>query len=574
VQENAGVQTALAPASAAAPGLGSDPHDFAGLYIRHRASFTSHARRYLRDGRDADEVVQEAFLRLFLAMPELDNELQALAYCRRTITNLCIDRYRADARRPRLVALDGAPIDELAEDDAGDPVVRAEDAALVRAALSQLPELHRAALVKREIEEKSLPVIADELDVAEDNVKHLLFRARRTLRKLLAGTSVAPGADAERARGLRPAGRGLSGGVAGLLLAALVGLGSGPDLRAVPVVGVDLPDVLGVTAVADAVTGAVREVVGAVLPGNGSEATAGRARDQHQPGRPVAGPDARTDRAAAGRRTGHRNDRGGDLRRSRTGRRTGARRQRTPARSTGRLGASGRKPSGRLGPCAGARSRPAAAGSCAAAVERSVGRRGWVVAGRAGRCRQAARRAGDRVDGAGTTPGRGAGGRQGSGRGPRRHGGQRGGQGCRQGGEGGEKAAQEADKAAHKAADKAADKAQQAAEKAEKAVEKAADKADRAADGPAGAADRRVSVPGRLLRRLPSGPLTRRSRSRRRPRRRRRRLPTLRTGLSTRPRRNEDRPTSRVAAGHSTASVHQAVTTAVPVGAAAPVPAP
>jgi RNA polymerase sigma factor (sigma-70 family) len=283
VHDDTGSRTALAPAVTAV--LGSDPHDFAGLYIRHRASFTSHARRYLRDPRDADEVVQDAFLRLFLAMPELESELQALAYCRRTITNLCIDRYRADARRPRLVALEGAPVEDLADDDTGDPVVRAEDAALVRAALSQLPALHRAALVKREIEEKPLPVIADELEVAEDSVKHLLFRARRTLRKLLAGTSVAPGIDVELTRGLRPAARGASGGVAGLLLLALLGLGSGPDLRSVPVVGVDLPDVLGVTAVADAVGGAVRDAVGALVPGEQEQdSAAGRDRDD----RPVS----------------------------------------------------------------------------------------------------------------------------------------------------------------------------------------------------------------------------------------------------------------------------------------------
>ncbi len=296
MHEQTGSRTALAPA--VAPVLASDPHGFAGLYIRHRSSFTSHARRYLRDPRDADEVVQEAFLRLFLAMPELETELQALAYCRRTITNLCIDRYRADARRPRLVALEGTPAEDLAEDDSGDPVVRAEDAALVREALSQLPTLHRDALVKREIEEKPLPVIADELDVAEDSVKHLLFRARRNLRKLLAGTSVAPGVDAELTHGLRPVARGASGGVAGLLLLALLGLGSGPDLRSVPVVGVDLPDVLGVTAVADAVGGAVRDVVDAIVPGERAEASAA-ARSDADPDR-AGRPGSRSEALAQG----------------------------------------------------------------------------------------------------------------------------------------------------------------------------------------------------------------------------------------------------------------------------------
>ncbi|MBC7678111.1 MAG: RNA polymerase sigma factor, partial [Pseudorhodobacter sp.] len=128
-QSGADVELAeLSAPSVADRVLHSDPHDFAGLYIRHRSSFTLHARRYLRDQRDADEVVQEAFLRLFLALPEPETEVQALAYCRRTITNLCIDRFRAQAPRPYLVDLDSVPLDVLADDDPGDPVVRAEDA--------------------------------------------------------------------------------------------------------------------------------------------------------------------------------------------------------------------------------------------------------------------------------------------------------------------------------------------------------------------------------------------------------------------------------------------------------------
>ena len=264
MQDDGTVDTDLVGVPAADKLLNSDPHDFAGLYIRHRASFTLHARRYLRDARDADEVVQEAFLRLFLALPELETELQALAYCRRTITNLCIDRYRAQARRPSLVDLDSAGALDLAEDDPGDPVVRAEDAAMVRAALSLLSPLHRAALVKREIEEKTLPVIAEELEIPEESVKHVLFRARRALRRILAGTSLAPGSDAEIAGALGRAVRSSSGGVAAFLMLLVLGLGTGPDLRAVPVVGTDLPDLIPVTDLVEVVGGAASAVGQAV----------------------------------------------------------------------------------------------------------------------------------------------------------------------------------------------------------------------------------------------------------------------------------------------------------------------
>lgn len=178
-----------------APRLGSDPQDFAALFIRHKWSFCLHARRFLSDQRDIDEVVQEGFLKLFLALPELETELQALAYCRRTITNLCIDRYRADQRRPHLIDLEDILDNPPVEDDDTDPLVQAEDAVIVREALAMLSPLHRAALVKREVEEKSLPQIALELDLPVEQVKHVLHRARRALRRLLVGTHVEPGVD-------------------------------------------------------------------------------------------------------------------------------------------------------------------------------------------------------------------------------------------------------------------------------------------------------------------------------------------------------------------------------------------
>lgn len=226
--------------------LGADPHDFAGLYIRHRSSFAAQARRFLHDPRDVDEVLQEGFLRLFLALPELPNEVQAMAYCRRTITNLCIDRYRADQRRPRLVDFDSVSLDAMVDDDPGDPVVQAEDAAVVRNALAMLSPLHRAALIKREVEEKTLPVIAAELDVPEEKVKHLLHRARRSLRRHLAATHVAPGVDVDAtstatliARGLTSNGAKIGGT---LVLLAAVLLGGVTDMRAVQLSGSWTPE--------------------------------------------------------------------------------------------------------------------------------------------------------------------------------------------------------------------------------------------------------------------------------------------------------------------------------------------
>jgi RNA polymerase sigma-70 factor (ECF subfamily) len=178
----------------AQPDRAVEPVDFPSFYIRHRSSLAMHARRFLKDPHDVEDVVQETFIKLFLAVPEIETELQALAFSRRVITNLCIDRYRAAKRRPNLVNLDATLSTGFAalDDEPVDPVIQAEDAAVVRHALSLLSPMHRAALVKREIEEKPLPVIAAELGISDESVKHLLFRARRALRRLLVGTAVDP----------------------------------------------------------------------------------------------------------------------------------------------------------------------------------------------------------------------------------------------------------------------------------------------------------------------------------------------------------------------------------------------
>lgn len=176
--------------------LGTDPRDIASLYVSHRHSLAVLAHRYLSNPFDVDEVVQEAFLRLVMSMPELETEAQAVAYARRTVTNLCVDRIRRSSRTPASTPLDDLTVELPAHDgELEDPILAAEDAAIVRSALARLAPSQRHALIAWEIEEKPIPQIAVELGIEESAVKHVLFRARRTLRRLLVGTSVDPEVD-------------------------------------------------------------------------------------------------------------------------------------------------------------------------------------------------------------------------------------------------------------------------------------------------------------------------------------------------------------------------------------------
>jgi RNA polymerase sigma factor (sigma-70 family) len=143
----------------------------------------------VKDKAKAEEITQEALVKFMLATPELSGDSHALSYLHRTIENLCIDLFRAENRRPNLVALDEATAEvESTWQISGDhslAISAAEDAAIIRQALSLLSPAERAALVMWEVEGRSTIEIAMELGIKESAVRHTVSRARSSLRKIL-----------------------------------------------------------------------------------------------------------------------------------------------------------------------------------------------------------------------------------------------------------------------------------------------------------------------------------------------------------------------------------------------------
>ena len=132
---------------------------FSSFYAQNRSQLVNHANRILKDRARAEEVAQEALIKFMLAAPELDSQEHGLSYLHRTIENLCIDLFRAENRRPNLVALDDAAAEVEANwqvnGDHSEVISAAEDAAIVRQALSLLSPAERAALVMWEMEGRS-----------------------------------------------------------------------------------------------------------------------------------------------------------------------------------------------------------------------------------------------------------------------------------------------------------------------------------------------------------------------------------------------------------------------------------
>ena len=179
---------AQAPATVAAWSVS----DLSALYTQNRSSLIAQARRILRSDADAAEVVQDAFLKFILAAPELDTADRAMAYLRTTVNNLCLNVIRATGSRPNLVAIDSDATQERLSEIAAEnhipmdsTLAAAEDASLIREALSRLSETQRTALVMWEVEGRTTKEIAKAIGTSEKNVRHVVQRARASFIRVL-----------------------------------------------------------------------------------------------------------------------------------------------------------------------------------------------------------------------------------------------------------------------------------------------------------------------------------------------------------------------------------------------------
>ena len=139
------------------------------------------------DRAEAEDVVQEAMLRLWRVAPDWrSGEAKVSTWLYRVVTNLCTDRRRARVRRADPAG------DELPDVADGAPgaearLIAADRAMALAAALAQLPDRQRQAVVLRHIEGLSNPEIAAVLDLGVEAVESLTARGKRSLAAILSG---------------------------------------------------------------------------------------------------------------------------------------------------------------------------------------------------------------------------------------------------------------------------------------------------------------------------------------------------------------------------------------------------
>lgn len=131
------------------------------------------------DWHQADDLLQTALTKLYVAWPRVQRKGSEEAYVRRIMVRANIDEHRRPWRREQ-------PQDELPEHPGSDETARSEDRDDLVAALQQLPEMQRKVVVLRHWLGLSVHETADELGIGEGTVKSHSSRALRALQLLVA----------------------------------------------------------------------------------------------------------------------------------------------------------------------------------------------------------------------------------------------------------------------------------------------------------------------------------------------------------------------------------------------------
>ncbi|HZU37382.1 MAG TPA: sigma-70 family RNA polymerase sigma factor [Gemmataceae bacterium] len=161
---------------------GGDLGAFEALVQRHQHSAWQAAYRFLGDPVEAEDAVQDAFLRVFHAAARYQPTARFRTYLYRIITRLCLDHIQKKKpvyRQELNHVIDQAP-------SAAERLSNLECEADVRRALANLPPKQRMAVLLRYYEGLGYAEIADALETTVKAVERLLARARATLENRLA----------------------------------------------------------------------------------------------------------------------------------------------------------------------------------------------------------------------------------------------------------------------------------------------------------------------------------------------------------------------------------------------------
>ena len=166
---------------------------FAILMRRHNGTLFRTARAILKDDADAEDALQEAYIKAYRMMGEFRGEARLSTWLGRIVVNEALMRRRKDLRRSGIIPFQpNTTIEDLHQipDDMRDTpetaAQRAQMRKLIETKIDELPDAYRPVFVLRAVEDMSVEETSDILQIPEATVRSRFFRARSLLRESLA----------------------------------------------------------------------------------------------------------------------------------------------------------------------------------------------------------------------------------------------------------------------------------------------------------------------------------------------------------------------------------------------------
>ena len=164
--------------------LAGDRAAFDVIVRRHQRAIYGICHRFTGNHADAADLAQDAFVRAYRGLARFKGDAALSTWLHRIAVNVCLTR--VSAKTPVADPLEPLDPVDVRGDRPDDPLRRAQDAALVKAAIARLPKKQRLTVILRVYHELPHEEIARALGSSVGTVKANFFHALQNLRKLLA----------------------------------------------------------------------------------------------------------------------------------------------------------------------------------------------------------------------------------------------------------------------------------------------------------------------------------------------------------------------------------------------------
>ena len=158
-----------------------DANDFKRRFLPYRQKLYRTAFRLMGNTQDAEDMVQEVYMKLWSKRDALPDVQDVEAYCVTLTKNMCIDRLRiAEAEKEDV---DKVPTMLAATDEVEVQIERRDAVEQVKQIIGTLPEHQQQVITLRDMEDCSFEEIAEQTGLTAVNIRMLLSRARKTIRE-------------------------------------------------------------------------------------------------------------------------------------------------------------------------------------------------------------------------------------------------------------------------------------------------------------------------------------------------------------------------------------------------------